>query len=355
MKGKGQTSVSQSWFKCSAIPSNGQDGGTLSRECKDGKTREFPFAPESIVLRETELPVEAEGSDSLICEPTEKPSKPKITMPQLSTADWAMIAALTAGLIFAFFGMLRYMWTQWFEETGYYQHGIFAPILAGYMIYRRKEDLKKIPIKPSAMGLVLVVVALVFAWRSHQVSSQFLGEVGFMLFLFGGSMYIFGSKMTRAAFMPLILLGFMLPLPEMIFTQLTNSGQVYSTKVAVKMLDVLGYHPMLQDNSVVTMDNYTLAIGVPCSGFKLTMALLMFAIFFSSIARFNWWRIGVMFLVLIPVAIIVNSWRIAMIGICGETFGETAGRLFHDYGSYLELVLAYGALFVLARWLGWKE
>jgi exosortase len=279
----------------------------------------------------------------------------KFELPKLDNRDWILIGLFTAAVIFAFHYMLRFAWAQWWETNGYYQHGVFVPFLVGYMIYRMRDDLKKVEVRPAPLGMGLLILSVLLAWWGSHVLSQFVSQVGFMLFIVGACIYTFGTKMTRRLTIPIILMGFMLPLPEYIFTQFTNVGQVYSTKIAVKMLDVLGFAPTMINNSQIHLDNYELYVGVPCSGFKLTMALLMFALFFSSIAKFNWWRIGVMFVVLVPVALVVNSWRIAMIGVFGENFGERAGSWFHDYGSYLELVIAYGVLFWLARRLGWKD
>jgi len=289
------------------------------------------------------------GAAAATAAPIEERQPFSWSMPQLEPRQWLLIAALFAGLIFMFRSMLQFAWGQWFEETGYYQHGIFAPLLAGYMVWKRWDDLKKIEIKPAAWGPVLIVIALLFGWRAYQVSSNHLGELGFMLFIIGACGYTLGSKMTRALTMPIVILAFMLPLPENILNDLTNHLQGRSTTVAVKMLDLFGFHPTLTEGSVITMDNYQLVVGVPCSGFKLTMALLMFAVFFCSISKFTWWRLIVMVALSVPIAIVVNSWRIAMIGVFGETMGEAAGKWFHDYGSYLELVFAYGALFYIAR------
>jgi exosortase len=276
-------------------------------------------------------------------------------LPKVEPRDLALILLVAAAVIFAYYKMFGFVVSQWFEEGGYYQHGLFAPLLAAWMIVKMRARLTEIGISPARWGIWIVLAGFLIMWQGVHVNSQVIREFAFMVFVVGACVYAFGPKITKALTMPLILLTFMLPMPDLLFSEMTNSAQVYSTKVAVKILDVLGYDPMMRDNSIITMDNYTLYVGAPCSGFKLTMALLMFAVFFSSIARFNWWRIVVMFAVLIPVAIIVNSWRIAMIGVFGENFGDNAARLFHDRGSYLELLLAYGALFLLARWLGWKD
>lgn len=286
-----------------------------------------------------------------------KPEKRKfqLKIPELETRDWVLIALLLFAAIAPFWKMWEYAWQQWFKDTGYYQHGIFVPLLVGYMLWRRWDDLRQVSVQPATWAIAIVVLGALVGWWGSRVDSQVVRQFGFMVFLFGSCLYVLGTKVTRALLIPIILVGFMLPLPDLVFSQMTNSGQVYSTKLAVKMLDFLGYEPHMVNNSVITLDNYQMEVGVPCSGFKLTMALLMFGLFFCSIARFNWWRSIIMFLVLVPVALIVNSWRIGMIGIFGEHFGDAAGKLFHDWGSYLELVLAYGALFGLARLLGWKE
>ena len=54
----------------------------------------------------------------------------------------------------------------------------------------------------------------------------------------------------------------------------------------------------------------------------------------------------------LPLALAVNSVRIALIGVVGECVGTPAAHVFHDYSGLITLTLGFAALFALAKGLG---
>jgi exosortase/archaeosortase family protein len=134
----------------------------------------------------------------------------------------------------------------------------------------------------------------------------------------------------------------------------TSNAQILSTKGAYYLLDIAGFQPHMQQSFLIFLDNYQLNVGVACSGMKLTLALIATVIFILLVAKLKWWANLILVAVAIPLALAINSLRIALIGILGETIGPDAGTWMHDYGSYGTLLLAFWLLYILAKKLGWK-
>jgi exosortase/archaeosortase family protein len=78
-------------------------------------------------------------------------------------------------------------------------------------------------------------------------------------------------------------------------------------------------------------------------------------VFFMLIARLQWWGNLVMVLMVVPLSLVINGLRIALIGIVGELYGDQAGRDFHDYSGYITLIICFIIVFKIARILGWKD
>ncbi len=100
------------------------------------------------------------------------------------------------------------------------------------------------------------------------------------------------------------------------------------------------------------MGNFDLFVDVPCSGFKLLLALLTFnAAFGDLVDGAPRKRLG-LFLFAAPLALAVNVVRVALIGVVGDCVGPAAAHVFHDWSGVITLILGFTALFSLAKVLG---
>jgi exosortase/archaeosortase family protein len=67
------------------------------------------------------------------------------------------------------------------------------------------------------------------------------------------------------------------------------------------------------------------------------------------------WLLLMMLLMIVPLCLLMNGLRIAMIGMVGEQWGAPAGAAFHDWSGYIMLLICFWIIFKAARLLGWKE
>jgi exosortase len=267
--------------------------------------------------------------------------------------------ALAIGLFVLFWGLFKNLPNIWFGEDGYYSHGILVPLISGYVIYRWWPSLKNIPVKPSYIAIVPLLAVLYAARFSVAFVVDSVSSGLLIIALLCAIAFIAGWRWMLAIALPTAYLGFALPMWNMAISYYTNPLQTRSTDVAYKMLDVVGYQMFREDNLVTLFsgaNKFDLDVGVPCSGFKLVLALYAFTIFFALIARLKWWaNVILVLLVPLPLALFINGLRIALIGVVGVEFGDDAGHKFHDYSGYLSLIICFFMLFKIARWLGWKD
>src|SRR3954452_21368406 len=82
---------------------------------------------------------------------------PQETLPK-QQLPWKAIAWFGALLIIGYFPVLMRLVHQWShdEDMG---HGFFVPVIAGFIIWQRREDLVALKLQPSRWGLVLVGVS----------------------------------------------------------------------------------------------------------------------------------------------------------------------------------------------------
>lgn len=282
-----------------------------------------------------------------------------------------VVVGFLALLLYAYREVIQWYWLpRWGDEQGYYSYAYLVPPLALVMIWMRREQLLKLHARPSWWGIPVYLIAMGIHLLGHWGYSSWVSSMAFPLFLIAGSLLLWGTQITRVLLYPLLFLYLMMPMPSVVFDEITNPIKVWSTEVAIAMLKP--FYNILQTSQVTFMmpSGYELHVGVECSGFKVTIALLTFILFFFTIVDMPLWKKLILPIALFPIAIISNGLRIALIGIAGHHYGPEAAKIAHEgyplnlplFGEVtipttgaLEILIPFVSLFLLARWLGWKR
>lgn len=262
---------------------------------------------------------------------------------------------LAIGIALVFGSLWAQLLPLWTGEDGYYSHGFLVPLISGYVVYRWWPRLSKIPVRPFLPAAVFLIALLWFARVTHVTQIYSLMSLTLMFTLIVSVWLVAGGRWAANLSLPILYLGFALPLWSTFIQTYTNPLQVVSTKASFKLLGMFGLDPYLGDATTIYLPNFTLDVGVPCSGLKLVLALSAFTILFMLIANLKWWGNVAMVAVLMPLTVFVNGLRIALIGVVGNAYGAQAGHDFHDYSGYITLLVCFFLLFKFARLLGWKD
>lgn len=272
-----------------------------------------------------------------------------------SPAFWPGVA-VAAGLTTLYWSLYVSLWQLWDSDDGYYSHGYLVPFISAYVIYRWWPRLKDIPVKPGWIAMVFILGLLVFVRAAFIADIPVMLSLGFILSILFGIWLVAGFRWMLALTLPVGYLIFAMPVWNYAIDSFTNPLQLLSTKVAFHILQLSGFQPLQEITSTtIYLNNFTLDVGVPCSGFKLVVAVTAFTVFFVLISRLQWWANLVMFAVIIPLCLLINGLRVALIGMVGDRWGHDAGMQFHDYSGYITLVICFFILFKIARGLGWKD
>lgn len=294
-----------------------------------------------------------------------EPTAPRLSVPEQviaftktivsSKAFWpGLIAAL--GVTALFWTLFRNLLDLWDSEDGYFSHGFLVPIISIFIIYRWWPRLKTIPVKPGWVALIPLAGLLVLTRAAFAADILLILSICLMMVILATIWLVAGWRWMVALSLPVLYLGFALPLWTFAIDVYTNPLQILSTKASFQMLQLAGFQPFMDTGTTtIYLNNFVLDVGVPCSGLKLIVAVTAFTVFFVLIGGLRWWANLVMFAVILPLCIFINGLRIALIGLVGENYGHDAGMAFHDYSGYITLVICFFILFKIARGLGWKD
>ena len=284
-------------------------------------------------------------------EPEDGPRRPPAL---LHRQDWPTLApfAVALALLAALaWPVLRFWNYEYTKPESYYGHAPLIPLIVGLMLWHRRDALRAVPKAPAMGVLVLLLPALALLVFAIKTRAEAMESTGLLLTVCAAVWLTLGTRFVRVAAFPLAFLWLMAPLPGPVLNDSTLHVQMLSTVLADKLLHGMTFGTTLVGN-VITMENYSLFVDVPCSGFKLLLALLTFSAAFAYLVDGKPARRLLLFAFSLPLSLLVNSVRIALIGVVGECIGAPAAHVFHDWSGLLTLVLGFIALFGLAKGLG---
>ncbi|MBU0993949.1 MAG: exosortase [Proteobacteria bacterium] len=212
--------------------------------------------------------------------------------------------------IIAYFPVLKSLILFW-NSSDDYSHGFFIIPISCYIVWQKKDALKKIPASSSFSGLVIVVVSLLIYVLATYAEISTVKSLSIVPFLGGSILYLFGFRMLKAVMFPILFLLFMIPVPGQIYSSLTIPLQLFVSKISVGISSMLGI-PIYRDGNVIHLPDHTLQVVQACSGLRSLMSLLtLSAVFGYFTLKSNILR-SILFATAIPTAICVNIVRVFM-------------------------------------------
>jgi exosortase len=231
-----------------------------------------------------------------------------------------------------------------------YSHGFLVAPLALYFAFERRDTLRHTPFEGSWWGLVpLLLGALALAVGRLGVELMAM-RTSFVLTLNGIVLLLLGLRAYRVLAFPLLFLFLMVPLPQSLVNVVAFPLQLVAADLAVKALFLLGI-PALREGNIIHLAEAKLFVAEACSGLRSLMALGTLAVVFAYFFRKRWIERILIVASAIPIAILVNAFRVALTGILTHRFGEAAAEgVIHQTEGFFTFGLAF-ALLLLEAWL----
>jgi exosortase len=252
---------------------------------------------------------------------------------------WLAIAWFLALLIAVYFPILKLLVVQWStdEDVG---HGFLVPIVAGYIVWQRRETLLALNLKPEwGWGLALLAWGGLQAWVGTLGAELFLQRSALLITLVGLLLVLGGTALVRALAFPLLLLPFMIPIPKVIYSQITFPLQLFASRVAETVLEFVGI-PVLRDGNILELASQKLSVAEACSGIRSLLSLTFLSLVYGYFFEKRIWMRWVLFIATIPIAIIANAGRVTITGVLSEIDPALARGFFHSLEGWIIFLIA---------------
>jgi exosortase len=265
---------------------------------------------------------------------------------------WSKIAWFGALLILCYAPVLRLLVVQWAGDADM-GHGFFVPIVSAWIVWQRREHLIGLDAKPNYWGLLLVFWGMVQMLVGSIGAELFLARTAILITLVGMVLLLGGTKALRITAFPLALLVFMIPIPAMIYSQITLKFQLLASSIASNALNMIGI-PVLQTGNVLELPNgMQLSVAEACSGIRSLLSLSFLSLVYGYLFDRKAWMRIVLLLGALPIAIAANAFRVTLTGVIADHKPEYAEGAFHTFEGWVLFLVALLLLVGFHRLVNW--
>lgn len=233
----------------------------------------------------------------------------------------------------------------WHDEN--YSHGFLVPLIAGYFIRERWNDLKTARVSPANIGLVVIACALMQLLIATLGNEYFTARSSLIVLIAGMVLCFFGTDIFKMTRLPVLYLLFMVPLPYIVYNALAFPLKMFVSWVSVGFLKFMGLS-VVREGTIIMFPSITLEVADACSGMRSLVSILAISTayaFFLQISLAKRWVIIVSAVIL---AISTNVLRIIMTGFLANFCGASVAKgFFHEFAGMATFALAMVLLMAL--------
>lgn len=288
---------------------------------------------------------------------TEVSPRPAENRPDIAAYLQTNWIPIIAWLAFAYYWVptFQYFLKAWDNPDGYYSHGYLIPFMSGFTAWLLRNKAAQMQVRPSSITIIGLVIVLALATVAGIQNSQTVRGLMFPLSLALFVAVLYGWNYVRLFVFPIFYLYFLCPIPEFILLPLSFKIQYYSTIIATYMAKAMGTDAIRIGQYAIETSYVNIEVGNECSGFRMLVALTAFAVFLVYAVKGELWRKLLFVFISMPLAVLVNSLRIALLVAVGHYWDASMVPVLHDYSGYAVLVVAFILMYWIARLLGCRD
>ena len=237
---------------------------------------------------------------------------------------------------------------DWGQDPDF-SHGYLVPIFAAYLVWTKRKTLFNTKLTPTWSGVAVVALGLVVLLLGVYGAELFLSRISLVILLSGLVLSFGGRELLKELRFPLLVLILAIPIPGIVFNEITIPLQLLATKLASALLPLFGV-PVLREGNIIELSVMKLEVAEACSGIRSLMSLFTLAIFYGYFLEKSTLRRTVLALASIPIAIAANAVRILGTGLCVQYWDpDKAMGFFHEFSGWVMFLVSLGCLYIVHR------
>jgi exosortase len=238
--------------------------------------------------------------------------------------------------------------TQWFADDQY-SHGVLVAPLSAWFAWHRRAALAAAPRRPTIWGFAVVACSLLLLVVGTLGAELFLARISVVGVVAGSVLALLGMPSLRVLAFPIAFLLLMIPLPTIVFNELTVPLQLLASSAGEATLRLAGV-PVFREGNILELARVRLEVADACSGIRSLFSLLAVALVLGEMRDLPRKSRAALALMTMPVAIAANALRVALTGMAAQAIGPAVTEGFlHSLSGWLVFVFAIGVLLGVQR------
>ena len=276
-------------------------------------------------------------------------TKGRMVVWEVTPLTWASIFGVAVLFSFSFFEGLKELVQVW-EVKEEYSYGYLIPFITLFLIWQKKDSLERVSFPGSWVGILIVLFGLGLFVVGDLSTLYLVVQYASLIVLAGLVLAYTGWEGFRIVRIPLLFLLFMIPLPQFFLQEISAQLQLISSEIGVRIIRLFGISVFLEGN-VIDLGTFKLQVVEACSGLRYLFPLMTLAFISAYFYQGKFWKRAVIFLSSIPITILMNSFRIGVIGVAVEYWGRAMAEGFlHDFEGWA-VFMACTAVLVAEMWI----
>ncbi len=258
-----------------------------------------------------------------------------------STALVLLALAVGALSLWPFWDGLTRMWGWWIDAPEY-SHGLLIPPVAVFLMWQQKDRLERVPFSGSFWGVPLVLAGGFLLVLGQLGTVYTIVQYAYVVTLYGLILSFLGVRAFRLIAVPLLILLFMIPLPQFVLANLSTTLQLWSSQIGVAVMRLFDISVYVEGN-VIDLGGYQLQVAEACSGLRYLFPLMTLGFLMAYFYKGAIWKRIVLFLSSIPITVLMNSLRVGIIGVTVEHWGiGMAEGFLHEFQGWMIFMISMG-------------
>ncbi len=264
---------------------------------------------------------------------------PTATFPW-GTIGWVsvLLAIIYGELLYS----LAYVWVHGHEDMG---HGFFVPVIAGYIAWQKRDKIAGLVAKPNWWGLAVMIWAGIQLYLGTLGAELFTARSSLVISIAGAVLLLGGTEYFKIFRFPMFLLFFMVPIPAVIYNQITFPLQLRASEMAEAAISFLQI-PIIREGNVLELASQKLNVVEACSGIRSLLTLTFLSLVYGYFCEKRTWIRVTLFFSTIPIAILANAGRVTLTGVFANFNPALAEGLFHEGEGWVIFMVAFAILAV---------
>jgi exosortase len=233
-------------------------------------------------------------------------------------------------------------------------HVLLVPFVAGWLVWVRRERLRKSVVSGTWAGPLLIAAGWVMNYAGERLLIESAWHLGAIVVAVGGFVAVAGVRPVLALKPVLVCLLFLVPVPGLIRQQIALPLQTATAEVTRSALETFGC-TVERSGNLIRLDEQDIVIAEACNGLRMVFALLFVSYAFAwGVPLRTPLRMAV--LVATPVtAIAFNVARLVPVVWAHGSLPSDAAQALHDVSGWVMLPCAFLTLMAVMRLVRWAQ